>query len=151
MILIIYPKSDLSTKNFINYLIEKKITHIALDIDQDILKSEIIIKDSFTDCTWVLPHKNLKIDFNLLRGIYNRIYLLDCNSFFDYSYEDIEYVQKEWLAYLTYRMKNFNNCINVPNSALLSGRALDFSYFYSIAKKIGIKILNFESIMLNWI
>jgi hypothetical protein len=140
MILVIYPKSDLSTQNFISYLIQKNIAHVALDIDRDILKSEIIIKDNITECTWSWSQTDLIIKFNSLTGIYNRVYALDYVSFFDYCDEDIEYVQGEWWAYLLYILKSSTNCINPPSCELLSGRALDFTYFYNLAKKIGLKV-----------
>lgn len=105
MLLVVYTNEDPSTLYFISYLKKEKIHHIALEISNDILKSEMRIKDTASDCLWFWEKRNEKISFASISGIYNRVHFLP-SCFLEYDAQDIDYVCKEWWSYLVYRFAN---------------------------------------------
>lgn len=137
MILVLYNKADLSTIDFINFLCKKNIEHIALDVDKDLIHNDpIIIDDGSNDV--IITCGNVQLNFSKIKSVYNRVLYLEKSKFYQgYVEEDVEFVSREWWAYIFYRLELCKNVFNPSICAILSGAIMEFPYFYAVADKIG--------------
>lgn len=138
MLLIIYDKVDLGTKDYISYL-ELQNIEFSLVEASDLVRNYRITDDG-QNIIWENILTGKKIDFSEVSGIYYRLHELNLDLFKDYIEEDRFYVKKEWESYLIYRMNQSKKCISNPNLYVLSSVIMQYPFYFSKAQEIGIKV-----------